>query len=139
MSYTLIGNNSLLPQAQLSARSRVSVKDVNSPFENDNNTITFTTKTISGCSVQPLTGDAVKKFESQLSEAGLKSYESYYLWTSDKLVVGIEGTGILSDQVLIDSVTGQQLWFTVLRALSFPYTGVSRYQYLIILEPSAFI
>ncbi len=137
--YTLIGNNSLLPQAQLSARSRVSVKDVNSPFENDNNTITFTTKTISGCSVQPLTGDAVKKFESQLSEAGLKSYESYYLWTSDKLVVGIDGTGILSDQVLIDSVTGQQLWFTVLRALSFPYTGVARYQYLIILEPSAFI
>lgn len=139
MSYTLIGNNSLLPQAQLSARSRVSAKDVNSPFENDNNTITFTTKTINKCSVQPLTGDAVKKFESQLSEAGLKSYESYYLWTSNKLVVGIDGTGILSDQVLIDSVTGQQLWFTVLRALSFPYTGVARYQYLIILEPSAFI
>jgi hypothetical protein len=137
--YTLIGNNSLLPQAQLSARSRVSVKDPLSPFENDNNTITFTTKTINKCSVQPLTGDAVKKFESQLSEAGLKSYESYYLWTSDKLVVGIDGTGILSDQVLIDSVTGQQLWFTVLRALSFPYTGVARYQYLIILEPSAFI
>jgi hypothetical protein len=139
MSYTLIGNNSLLPQVSLSARSRVSVKDVNSPFENDNNTIVVTPKTISGCSVQPLTGDAVKKFESQLSEAGLKSYESYYLWTSDKLVVGIDGTGILSDQVLIDSVTGQQLWFTVLRALSFPYTGVSRYQYLIILEPSAFV
>jgi hypothetical protein len=139
MSYTLIGNNSLLPQVSLSARSRVSVKDVNSPFENDNNTIVVTPKTISGCSVQPLTGDAVKKFESQLSEAGLKSYESYYLWTSDKLVVGIDGTGILSDQVLIASVTGQQLWFTVLRALSFPYTGVSRYQYLIILEPSAFV
>lgn len=138
MSYTLIGNNSLLPQVQLSARSRTSVKDPNSPFENDNNTIVVTPKTIAGCSVQPLTGDAVKKFESQLSEAGLKSYESYYLWTSDKLVVGIDGTGILSDQVLIDSVTGQQLWFTVLRALSFPYTGVSRYQYLIILEPSAF-
>lgn len=138
MSYTLIGNNSLLPQVSLSARSRTSVKDPNSPFENDNNTITYTHKTITGCSVQPLTGDAVKKFESQLSEAGLKSYESYYLWTSDKLVVGIDGTGILSDQVLIDSVTGQQLWFTVLRALSFPYTGVSRYQYLIILEPSAF-
>lgn len=138
MSYTLIGNNSLLPQVPLSARSRTSIKDPLSPFENDNNTITFTPKTINECSVQPLTGDAVKKFESQLSEAGLKSYESYYLWTSDKLIVGIDGTGILSDQVLIDSVTGQQLWFTVLRALSFPYTGVSRYQYLIILEPSAF-
>jgi hypothetical protein len=53
-------------------------------------------------------------------------------------IVGIDGTGIMSDQVQLNSVTGRQLWFTVLRALSFPYTGVSRYQYLIILEPSAF-
>ena len=138
MSYSLIGSNSLLPQVTLNARSRSSAKDPNSPFENDNNTITFTNKVINKCSVQPLTGDAVKKFESQLSEAGLKSYESYYLWTSDPLIVGVDGTGILSDQVQLNSVTGRQLWFTVLRALSFPYTGVSRYQYLIILEPSAF-
>ena len=138
MSYSLIGSNSLLPQVTLSARSRSSVKDANSPFENDNNTITFTSKTVNKCSVQPLTGDAVKKFESQLSEAGLKSYESYYLWTSDSLIVGIDGTGIMSDQVQLNSVTGRQLWFTVLRALSFPYTGVPRYQYLVILEPSAF-
>lgn len=136
--YQLISNNTLLPQITLSARSRLSTKSTNSPFENDNNTITFTSKTINKCSVQPLTGDAVKKFESQLSEAGLKSYESYYLWTSDPLIVGIDGTGIMSDQVQLNSVTGRQLWFTVLRALSFPYTGVSRYQYLIILEPSAF-
>jgi hypothetical protein len=138
MSYSLIGSNSLLPQVTLNARSRTSAKDNNSPFENDNNTITFTSKTINKCSVQPLTGDAVKKFESQLSEAGLKSYESYYLWTSDPLIVGIDGTGIMSDQVKLNSVTGRQLWFTVLRALSFPYTGVPRYQYLVILEPSAF-
>lgn len=138
MSYSLIGSNSLLPQVTLNARSRTSAKDNNSPFENDNNTITFTSKTINKCSVQPLTGDAVKKFESQLSEAGLKSYESYYLWTSDPLIVGIDGTGIMSDQVKLNSVTGRQLWFTVLRALSFPYTGISRYQYLVILEPSAF-
>ena len=138
MSYSLIGSNSLLPQVTLNARSRSSVKNPDSPFENDNNTITFTSKTINKCSVQPLTGDAVKKFESQLSEAGLKSYESYYLWTSDPLIVGIDGTGIMSDQVKLSSVTGRQLWFTVLRALSFPYTGISRYQYLVILEPSAF-
>lgn len=139
MGFQLIGKNQLLPQVTLDARTRTTTKDVNSPFENDNNTITFTDKTINECSVQPLTGDDLKKFESQLSEAGLKSYESYYLWTSDKLVVGIDGTDILSDQVLIDSVTGLQLWFTVLRALSFPYTGVTRYQYLIILEPSALV
>ena len=138
MSYSLIGSNSLLPQVTLNARSRTSAKDPSSPFENDNNTITFTNKVINKCSVQPLTGDAVKKFESQLSEAGLKSYESYYLWTSDPLIVGVDGTGILSDQVQLNSVTGRQLWFTVLRALSFPYTGVPRYQYLVILEPSAF-
>ena len=138
MSYSLIGSNSLLPQVALNARSRSSVKNPDSPFENDNNTITLTSKTINKCSVQPLTGDAVKKFESQLSEAGLKSYESYYLWTSDPLIVGIDGTGIMSDQVQLNSVTGRQLWFTVLRALSFPYTGVTRYQYLVILEPSAF-
>lgn len=138
MSYALIRSNSLLPQVTLNARSRSSAKDPDSPFENDNNTITFTNKTINKCSVQPLTGDAVKKFESQLSEAGLKSYESYYLWTSNPLIVGVDGTGILSDQVQLNSVTGRQLWFTVLRALSFPYTDVSRYQYLIILEPSAF-
>ena len=138
MSYSLIGSNSLLPQVTLNARSRSSAKDPSSPFENDNNTITFTNKVINKCSVQPLTGDAVKKFESQLSEAGLKSYESYYLWTSDPLIVGVDGTGILSDQVQLNSVTGRQLWFTVLRALSFPYTGVPRYQYLVILEPSAF-
>ena len=138
MSYSLIGKNSLLSQVTLSARSRVSEKDPLSPFENDNNIITYANKTITKCSVQPLTGDAVRKFESQLSEAGLKSYESYFLWTSDPLIVGIDGTGILSDQVQINSVTGRQLWFTVLRALSFPYTGIGRYQYLIILEPSAF-
>jgi hypothetical protein len=89
MSYSLIGSNSLLPQVTLSARSRSSAKDPDSPFENDNNTITFTNKTINKCSVQPLTGDAVKKFESQLSEAGLKSYESYYLWTSDPLLLAL--------------------------------------------------
>ena len=51
MSYSLIGSNSLLPQVTLSARSRSSVKDPDSPFENDNNTITFTNKTINKCSV----------------------------------------------------------------------------------------
>lgn len=139
MGYSLIGNNTLLPQVSLEARSRTTVKDPDSPFENDGNTISFTPKTITECSVQPITGKALKDYEQQLSEAGMKSYESYFLWTSDKLVVGIDGSGIMSDQVKLESVTGLSLWFTVLRALSFPYTGVSRYQYLVILEPNAFL
>lgn len=132
--YVQIGRNKLLPQVSLVARSRVAIKDPNSPFENSNNTITYTEKPINNCSVQPVTGKALKDLETQLGMDGMKNYEAYYIWTSTKLIVSVEGTNVLSDQVKLESVTGQELWFTALRALNFPYTGVARYNYLVILQ-----
>lgn len=136
--YQLIGQNQLLPQTTLNARSRQTSKDPNSPFENYGNLIAYTNKVLTGCSVQPVSSRAYKDYEQLLGVDGLKNVEVYHLFTSDKLIVGVEGTGILSDQVKIDSVTGLQLWFTVLRMLSHPYTGVSRYKYLVVLDTTQF-
>lgn len=134
MSYQLIGRNSLLPQVPLTARTRTAVKDINNPFENVNNTITYVERIINECSVQPVGDRAMKDMENQLGMDGMKNYEAYYLYTSDRLIVSVEGTNVLSDQVKLQSVTGQELWFTALRALNFPYTGVARYKYLVILQ-----
>lgn len=138
MGYQLIGNNNLLPQVTLNARSRTTIKDPNSPFENDGNTLSYTSKTIEKCSVQAITGKAMKDYENLLGTDGLKNVESYYIYSSTKFIVGVEGTGIMSDQVQLDSVTGLSLWFTVLRMLSHPYTGVTRYKYLVILDTTQF-
>lgn len=134
MGYTLLGNFQNLPQVTLEARSRSTSPDPNSPFENDGNIIVYTSKTITKCSVQPLTSSAAKNYEQSLGIEGLKNNEAYHLFCADKLIVGIEGTGIQSDQVLLDSVTGLQLWFTVIRSLNHPYTGVARYKYLVVLN-----
>lgn len=134
MSYTLLGNFQNLPQVTLSARSRQSGKNPDSPFENDGNIIVYTPKTITRCSVQPITGKALKDYENILGTEGLKNNELYHLFTADKLIVGVEGTGVMSDQVQLDSVTGLQLWFTTLRVLHHSYTGVARYKYLVVLD-----
>ena len=136
--YQLLSNNILLPQVTLDVRSRTSEKSSNSPFENDGNVISYTSKTIEYCSVQPISSTALKSYENILGPEGMKNSEVYHLYTSDKLVVGIQGSGILSDQVQLDSVTGLSLWFTVLRMLSHPYTGVPRYKYLVILDTTQF-
>lgn len=134
MGYSLLGNFKNLPQVSLNGRSRVSQKDPDSPFENVGNTITYTPKPLLNCSVQPLTGKALKDYENLIGPEGFKNVEAYYIYTSTKLVVGVEGTGILSDQVELESVTGLNLWFTVLRAFVHNYTGVQRYKYLVILD-----
>lgn len=134
MGYTLLGNFQNLPQVTLNARSRQTVPDPASPFENDENVISFIPKTINKCSVQPISGKALKDYEQILGPEGLKDNEVYHLFTSDKLVIGLNGTGIMSDQVQIESVTGLPLWFTALRALHHSYTGVTRYKYLVVLD-----
>lgn len=134
MAYTLLGNFQNLPQVTLEARNRQTGKDPSSPFENDGNVIVYTPKTINKCSVQNISGKALRDYEQILGPDGLKNSELYHLFTADKLLVGVDGTGIMSDQVKLESVTGLQLWFTVLRALHHNYTGVSRYKYLVVLD-----
>jgi len=132
--YKLLGNFADLPQVSLNGRSRVSVKDPNNPFENVGNVINYSPKVLDDCSVQPVSGRSLKDYENLIGPEGFKNIEAYYLYTSTKLIVGVEGTGILSDQVQLESVTGLTLWFTTLRAFSHNYTGVARYKYLVILD-----
>jgi len=133
-TYRLLGNFKDIPQVTLNGRSRISHKDPDSPFENVGNEIVYSAKSLKNCNIQPLSGRSLRDYENLIGPEGFKNVEAYYLYTSTKLVVGVEGTGILSDQVELESVTGLNLWFTVLRAFVHNYTSVQRYKYLVILD-----
>lgn len=134
--YKLIGKNKLIPRKTFQGRHRqFSKSDPSSPFENKEVEVVYTDFEVLECVVQPIEGKANKDLTDQLTSEGGREYDSYTVYSSTPLLGLVEGTSILSDQILLPDSRGGMSWFTVLKTDPYPTSGVARYRAYVVAVP----
>lgn len=134
--YKLIGKNRLIPRKTFQGRHRqFSKPGPDSPFENKDIEVVHTSFDVLDCVVQPIAGKASKDLSDQLTSEGGREYDSYTVYSSTPLMGLVEGTSLLSDQILLPDTRGGMSWFTVIKTDPHPTSGVSRYKAYVVAVP----
>lgn len=136
-SYRLLsGRNKLIPRIEVEGRHRKWGKsDPDNPFENGGVDVEYESFTATECTVQPMSGKALRDLNNKLTLAGEEDYDSFTVYSETPLFGANEGTKGLSDQLYLPTSRGTKEWFTVIKSDVYVSSGAPRYRHYLISVP----